>query len=211
MKQRIKSELHLFLSTHSVWAVSVNAVRLVGCVQCNAICSPAVFCPSVCPLSCPPLSSPSISQPLASQGIPFLNKSIQLINTTQPFTPFGAPCKTAAVPGSKRHLKTGDGHCEKTKNMWETNSDDLNRSLSTPWLVCNAAATCNKPKGKQKWGWHSSRAQPPGCLLAAFGQGNSELMTVWTVLAFKRWLACTWLQLLRTLEGTTNNVVYAHF
>lgn len=66
---------------------------------CNAICSPAVFCLSVPYLTLLYLPYPSVRVPLAPKGIPFLNKSIQLINRTEPFTPSAVQCKTAAFSG----------------------------------------------------------------------------------------------------------------
>lgn len=114
------------LPTHWIWPVSVNAVCLVGCMQCNLLASCALSVRLSVPyLTLLYLPHPSVRVPLASKGIPFLNKSIQLINTAEPFTPFGAQCKTAAFSGSRRHLKTGAGYCKRTKNIWEM------------WILCS--------------------------------------------------------------------------
>lgn len=84
---------------------------------CNAICLPAVLCWSY--LTLPYLPHPSVRVPLASEGIPFLNKSIQLINRAEPSALFAAECNTPAFSVCKRHLKTAVGPCRKTKDIWE--------------------------------------------------------------------------------------------
>lgn len=180
----------------------------------QSACQLCSVCLSVPPVSYAPLSSPSISQsalslqrysfsqqihPANKQNSTFYSK---LKHSVKLLLFLAANLIWKLVPATARRQRTS-GKC----GFWavlmlrcETNSDTdyLNHSLNKPQMVCKAPSTCNKPKGKQKWGWHSSHAASR-MPVTALGQGNSELMTV---LALERLVECTWLQLLSTCEGT---------